>query len=239
MPLLKAKLMGTKSIFIAAVALGFPVSVFAEVLASGSVYFDSPQSYADVKRLAAQGDNRGIAELIAARHVSQAVPHDLEVSVPAAGPAPYGLVEFRFPGEPTPHWALPNGLKASSPALSPTEPVPGPNPRQAPSPASGASDVRRAVRHGKRRVHHRDWRLVNRHQRQPGVGFGHGRERYGAALRPEGSAGLAGASRLDRPGRVPWGWIRTGIGRRKIDRGGGTAGKNRHHHDHPGFAGAL
>jgi hypothetical protein len=140
MPLLKAKLMGTKSIFIAAVALGFPVSVFAEVLASGSVYFDSPQSYADVKRLAAQGDNRGIAELIAARHVSQAVPHDLEVSVPAAGPAPYGLVEFRFPGEPTP----PLG-----PAERPQSKLPGSfanrtGPRA--QPASGAEPGERSER---------------------------------------------------------------------------------------------
>jgi len=174
MPLLNPKLMETKSILITALAIGFPVSLLADVLVSGSVYFDSTQTYEEVKRLAAQGDNQGISKLIADRHVSQPVPNDVEVSINSSGQAPYGLVEFRFQGKPTPYWSLAKCVKASSPSLSVTEPepVPAPNPSQAsralpaatPSPATVSGRSHRVVHHGQRRVH-RYWHLVNGHWR--------------------------------------------------------------------------
>jgi hypothetical protein len=151
-------------------AIGFPVPLFADALASGSVYFDSEQTYEEVKRLAAQGDNEGISKLIADRHVSQPVPNDVEVSVITSGQAPDGLVEFRFQNGATPYWSLAKWVRPSSPGVPVLEPVPSPNPSQAsrdlpvatPSPLGVPSHSHRVVHHGKRRMH-RYWHLVNGH----------------------------------------------------------------------------
>ena len=156
--------MQTKSILMIGLAIGFPVPLFADALASGSVYFDSEQTYEEVKRMAAQGDNEGISKLIADRHVSQPVPDDVEVSVITSGQAPYGLVEFRFQDGATPYWSLAKWVKPSSPSVPAPEPGPVPNPSQAfrDVPVATPSPSHRVVHHAKHRMHHY-WHLVNGH----------------------------------------------------------------------------
>jgi hypothetical protein len=145
-------------------AIGFPVPLFADALVSGSVYFDSEQTYEEVKRLAAQGDNDGISRLIADRRVSQPVPEDVEVSVITSGHAPDGLVEFRFRNGATPYWSLAKSVRPNSPSAPVLEPAPAPNPSQGSRdlPAATPSLSHRVVHHAKRRLH-RYWHLVNGH----------------------------------------------------------------------------
>jgi hypothetical protein len=158
--------MQTKSILMIGLALGFPVPLFADALVSGSVYFDSRQTYEEVKRLAAQGDNEGISKLIADRHVSQPVPDDVEVSVITSGQAPDDLIEFRFQDGATPYWSLAKWVRPSSPSVLIPEPAPAPapNPSQASRdlPLAAPSPSHRVVHHAKRRMH-RYWHLVNGH----------------------------------------------------------------------------
>lgn len=158
--------MHAKRFLMIGLAIGFPVPLFADALVSGSVYFDSEQTYEEVKRLAAQGDNQGISKLIADRHVSQPVANDVEVSVVPSAQAPYGLIEFRFRDGTTPYWSLAKCVRPSSPGVPEPEPPPAPIPdqealRDLPAATSpGASH--HVVHHAKRRMH-RYWHLVNGH----------------------------------------------------------------------------
>jgi hypothetical protein len=157
--------MQAKSILMISLAIGFPVPLFADALVSGSVYFDSEQTYEEVKRLAAQGDNEGISKLIADRHVSQPIPNDVEVSVITSGQVPDGLVEFRFQDGTTPYWSLAKWVKPSSPGVPAPEPAASPNPGQEASrelPAATPSRSHHVTHHSKRRMH-RYWHMVNGH----------------------------------------------------------------------------
>lgn len=158
--------MNAKRILITGLAIGFPICLCADVLVSGSVYFDSEQTYEEAKRLAEQGDNQAISKLIADRHVSQPMTNDVEVSVIGPGRTPDGLVEFRFQDGPTPYWSLAKWVKAGASSL----PVPAPSPAQAtdaspaatPSPVGVPRRPHHLVHRGQRR-HHRYWHLVNGH----------------------------------------------------------------------------
>lgn len=162
--------MQSKSVLMIGLAIGFPVSLFAAVLTSGSVYFDSEQTYEEVKKLAAQGDNEGISKLIADRHVSRPVADDLEISVISPEQSPDGLVEFRFQSGATPYWSLAKWVKPSAAGVPGPQLVPTPNPDQAvqdlpeptPDPESIPSHPHHVVHHAKHRMHH-FWHLVNGH----------------------------------------------------------------------------
>lgn len=162
------------TVLMASFAVAFPAHLFADVLVSGSVYFDSAQTFEEVKRLAAQGDNTAIARLISDGHVSKPVTSETEVSVIAPGQRSDSPVEFRFKDKPATYWTVAKFVKMTSPSAAATDlgpgPATGPTPAQAagPAPAAAAPTPATARSHpGRRGYHttHRYWHLVDGHWR--------------------------------------------------------------------------
>lgn len=159
--------MKTKSVLMTFLVMMSPASLFADVLVSGSVYFDSQQTFDEVKKLAAQGDNTEISRLISDGHVSKPVLNELEVSVLSPGQHSGSPVEFRFKDKPTTYWTVAKFIKAGSPSVSVTDPALSQAPSPTPAPTSGPALQPSRSHHAHHRYHHlhRYWHSVNGHLR--------------------------------------------------------------------------
>ena len=123
----------TRSSFIALFITS--VSVFADTLVVGSMYFDSEQTLKEVINLSAQHDNEGIAKLIQNGHISDLTREEKDIVVLKSGSTPASPAEFRFLNGPTTYWTLEkNVTHFANPTPTPT-PLPTPTPESTPLPA--------------------------------------------------------------------------------------------------------
>ena len=104
------------------------VSVFADTLVVGSVYFDSLQTLNEVNKLSAQHDNGGIAKLTENGHVSNQTGADMDIVVLLSGSTPEDPAEFRFLNGPTTYWTLTRNVADLSRPIAVSTPVPTPTP---------------------------------------------------------------------------------------------------------------
>jgi hypothetical protein len=97
-----------------------------DILLEGAIYCDSAATLTEMVNLARAGDNQGLANLIASKHVESKALKDTPVKVLVRGEEPGSPLEFAFPGSPTTYWTLsrwvtPGQLEApSSPSPSPS-----------------------------------------------------------------------------------------------------------------------
>src|ERR1700732_2725793 len=115
-----------KFLFIALFITSVPV--FADTLATGSVYFDSVQTLKEVIKLSSQHDNEGIAKLIENGHVSNQTGAEMDVVVLISGSTPESPAEFRFLNGPTTYWTLTKNIAHFTRPIATSTPVPTPTP---------------------------------------------------------------------------------------------------------------
>jgi hypothetical protein len=104
------------------------VSVFADTLVVGSVYFDSLQTLNEVNKLSAQHDNGGITKLTENGHVSNQTGADMDIVVLLSGSTPEDPAEFRFLNGPTTYWTLTRNVADLTRPIAVSTPVPTPTP---------------------------------------------------------------------------------------------------------------
>ena len=102
------------------------IPVLADTLVSGSVYFDSQNTLAEVVKLSAAKDNESILKLINDGHVSQQTDTNKDIVVLTTGLTPDSPAEFRFLNEPTTYWTLTKFVNKEAVV----EPTPTPMPEQ-------------------------------------------------------------------------------------------------------------
>jgi hypothetical protein len=119
---------GTPMIFKSLLVFCTVTPVLADTLASGSVFFDSRQTYEEVVDLSSKHDNEGIAKLITDRHISAPITNDEEIQILNTGPV---LSEFRFLDDPTTYWAISRYVIKTALVEAPS---PTPEPSATPSP---------------------------------------------------------------------------------------------------------
>ena len=102
------------------------IPVLADTLVSGSVYFDSQNTLAEVVKLSAAKDNESILKLINDGHVSQQTDTNKDIVVLTTGLTPESPAEFRFLNEPTTYWTLTKFVNKEAVV----EPTPTPMPEQ-------------------------------------------------------------------------------------------------------------
>ena len=124
----------TKALFIALFVSAAPV--FADMLAVGSVYFDSAQTLNEVIKLSAQRDNEGIAKLIENGHVSSQTGNEMDIVVLISGTTPESPAEFRFLNGPTTFWTLTRNVTNGASPLPSSTPAPSATPASEPTEAS-------------------------------------------------------------------------------------------------------
>jgi hypothetical protein len=110
------------------------VSVFADTLEGGTVYFDSEETLNEVIKLSAQHDNESIARLIQNGQVRNQTSADTNIIILTTGPTPESPAEFRFVNGSTTYWTLtkyvtndtrlvPEATPVATPTLAP-QPTP-------------------------------------------------------------------------------------------------------------------
>ena len=102
------------------------VTVFAETLLVGSVYYDSLQTLTEVNKLSAQHDNDGIAKLAENGHIRPQIATDMDIVVLLSGTTPEDPAEFRFLNGPTTYWTLTKNVANLSKPIAVSTPTPGP-----------------------------------------------------------------------------------------------------------------
>jgi hypothetical protein len=119
----------------AALALfGFSCApALGDILLEGAIYCDSATTLSEMVNLARAGDNQGLANLIASKHVESKALKDAPVKVLVRGEEPGSPLEFAFPGSPTTYWTLSRWVTPGQ-LEAPSSPSPSPSP--APVPAS-------------------------------------------------------------------------------------------------------
>jgi hypothetical protein len=102
------------------------IPVLPDTLVSGSVYFDSQNTLAEVVKLSAAKDNESILKLINDGHVSQPTDTNKDIVVLTTGLTSESPAEFRFLNEPTTYWTLTKFVNKEAVV----EPTPTPMPEQ-------------------------------------------------------------------------------------------------------------
>src|ERR1700681_1924341 len=102
------------------------IPVLADTLVSGSVYFDSQNTLAEVVKLSAAKDNESILKLINDGHVSQQTDTNKDIVVLTTGLTSESPAEFRFLNDPTTYWTLTKFVNKEAVV----EPAPTPMPEQ-------------------------------------------------------------------------------------------------------------
>jgi hypothetical protein len=99
------------------------VSVYADTLLTGSMYFDSLQTLSEVNKLTAQHDDDGLSKLTENGHIRPQIATDMDIVVLLSGTVPEDPAEFRFLDGPTTYWTLTKNVANLSKPIASSQPI--------------------------------------------------------------------------------------------------------------------